>query len=262
MAPVYADHPFKLIQTPTYTRKQENSDFKPDLFIHTATEMAHAHNLMIRGLNAIYLQAPHIVEADVPSFCKYMLGWHTMMHTHHDAEENHLFPYLEQVAGQKIMEVNVEQHRAFDKGLDEFRGYVDAVSAGTEKYDGQRVVRIIDDFGPVLMKHLEEEVPTMAGLGQYGSEEKEFKDMRKILGDLVADELKHLGLGGQVWVFSNVDNNYEGGMWQNWPSEAPAVAKWLVRSVLWRFVHADVAKFGSVDSSGRLRPLYAVPSSE
>jgi hypothetical protein len=53
-----------------------------------ASEMALVHNMIIRGLNSIYLQAPNIkLEKDVKDFLTYMYSWSLLVHMHHDNEE-------------------------------------------------------------------------------------------------------------------------------------------------------------------------------
>jgi hypothetical protein len=59
-----------------------------------------------------------------------------------------------------------------------------------------------------------------------------------------------------LWCFANIDLEYENGMWQSWPP-APAPVKVFMRSVFW-WLNPDARKFGAVDRTGRLQPLYAV----
>ncbi|MBE3047596.1 hemerythrin domain-containing protein [Candidatus Bathyarchaeota archaeon] len=133
--------------------------------------MASLHNIVLRGLNAIYLQAPHIQPADEKSFCAFIANWHSILHLHHAAEEEDAFPLIEKMAGEKgIMEVNVEQHEAFQSGLGALEGYAAGCAAGKETYDGRKVVEIIDGFGAVLAEHLADEIPTIEGLRKYGAE--------------------------------------------------------------------------------------------
>jgi hypothetical protein len=167
MAPVYADHPFSLLPTPIFLAK--DSQVAPDMFDELASEMALVHNVMIRGLNSIYLQAPHIKPADEKSFCKYVALWWTTLHGHHSGEEAMFFPYVEKVTGVAgIMDTNIEQHKAFHDGLDNLKAYADAVIAGQDKYEASRVLALIDDFGPALLQHLSDEIPTILGLRKYG----------------------------------------------------------------------------------------------
>lgn len=167
MAPVYADHPFPLIKSPEFTNKQNGTE--TDMFDHCASEMACVHNLLIRGLNAIYLQALYIKPADEKSFVNYILTFSALLHAHHTGEEVDFFPTVEAMAGEKgMMEANVEQHHAFHDPLEAFDQYIKAIAAGQDKYDGKKVVGLIDAFGPALMQHLADEIPTIQGLRKYG----------------------------------------------------------------------------------------------
>lgn len=131
--------------------------------------MACVHNVVIRGLNSIYLQAPHVQPADEESFCEYIGHWHGIISMHHTAEEEDGFPMIEKMAGEKgIMDDNVEQHRVFHGGLDALGRYAADCVAGSKEYDGKKIVSMIDEFGGELAKHLEDEIPTIEGLRRYG----------------------------------------------------------------------------------------------
>ncbi len=68
--------------------------------------------VIIRGLNSIYRQAPHIKPEDNADFIAYAKCWSEVLHAHHKMEEVSLFPQIEAKTGEKgIMEANVEQHR-------------------------------------------------------------------------------------------------------------------------------------------------------
>ncbi|KAL1838506.1 hypothetical protein VTJ49DRAFT_2613 [Mycothermus thermophilus] len=255
MAPVYADHPFQLLQTPVYLAKQR--DEKTDLFDELASEMVHVHNMIIRGLNSIYLQAPHIKTADEKAFCRYILGWHTLLHEHHDGEEEMLFPYVEKATGVKgIMEANISQHKDFHESLDAVKNYAEAVLSGTEKHSGDKLVAILDELGPILTGHLNNEIPTLLSLRQYADK---LADLPRLFEQEGEKTMKKIGGAGMVFCFANIDLGFEDNMWPNFPP-APAPVKVFIKNVLW-WVHPDVRKFGAVDRSGKLRPLYAVPES-
>lgn len=188
MAPIYADHPFPLLQTPVFLANNKGEKVcnpshptamyflrltttQPDMFDKIASEMAHVHNMLIRGLNSIILQAPHIKSADEKAFCKYIMGWYNLLHSHHSGEEAIFFPTVERMAGTKgIMDTNIDQHKAFHDGVDELKGYAQAVVADQEKYAGTKVVSLIDRFGNPLIQHLADEIPTILSLRQYGEE--------------------------------------------------------------------------------------------
>lgn len=134
-----------------------------------ATEMALVHNLLIRGLNAIYLQAPHVQASDERAFLNHAWCWYTNVHVHHSGEESYLFPLLEDMAGIKgVMDVNVEQHHLFEGGVQIMSQYIRNCLDGKEAYDGKKLVSLIDDFGHILAGHLADEIPTLLGLQQFG----------------------------------------------------------------------------------------------
>ena len=73
--------------------------------------MALGHNVIIRGLNSIYRQAPYIGPQEAVDFVAYGKCWHEVLEAHHKMEETVLFPEIEEKTEMKgIMEVNVEQH--------------------------------------------------------------------------------------------------------------------------------------------------------
>ena len=144
--------------------------------------MAIVHNMLIRGLNSIYLQAPHVLPADALPFLKYSLIWYAQLNVHHLGEEADFFPYIESITGQEsLMGKNVEQHHAFQVGVEGFKSYVDDCLAGKQKFDGNKMVKIIDGFGETLTQHLGDEIPTLLELRKFGLEkmgglEKKFQE--------------------------------------------------------------------------------------
>ena len=139
------------------------------MFDKLASEMAHVHNMLIRGLNSIYLQAPHIKPADEKPFCKYIMGWYDLLHIHHDGEEAMFFPIVEKMTDTKgIMDTNIDQHKAFHDGVDELKGYAQGVIAERGRYSGTKLVSLVDGFGTSLVQHLADEIPTILSLRQYG----------------------------------------------------------------------------------------------
>lgn len=61
--------------------------------------MALLHNCIIRGFNSIWLQAPHIKEADKADFIGYSLTWFKFVKSHHDDEEDNLFNKVADILG-------------------------------------------------------------------------------------------------------------------------------------------------------------------
>lgn len=115
--------------------------------------MALAHNVLIRGLNSIYCQAPHVKPHDQMDFVGYAKNFVNVLTVHHDCEEEDFFVDCEKMSGEAgVMSTNVEQHAAFHDGLHALQDYIIAVSEGSERYDGNRIVELIDAFGETLTK--------------------------------------------------------------------------------------------------------------
>ncbi|KAK0129352.1 hypothetical protein ONS95_001280 [Cadophora gregata] len=165
----WADGPFPLIETPRKRRGIKNPKKEPGA-LSAATEMCLIHNVMIRILNCIYLQAPNVKhDKDIADFTTFMHAFLILLHEHHSNEEKHFFPMLEEYIGTPgWMEKNVEQHHAFAHGLEGFEEYVKALRAGKETYDGVKIQKLVDDFAPVLVEHLSDEIGTFEDLEKFG----------------------------------------------------------------------------------------------
>ncbi len=147
--------------------------------------MALAHNLLLRNLNAIYLQAMGIkLPTDIADFLIMCQIWWETIHHHHRMEEEHFFPLIEEYTGVKgIMESNVNQHDAFAAGVERFRVYVFETNA--ETYDGKKLKTILEGFGAVLRTHLTEEIDSLLALDKYGGDKLE-KSYRKLDAKILA----------------------------------------------------------------------------
>jgi len=133
--------------------------------------MCLVHNVMIRIMNCIYLQAPNVkLEKDITDFTIFMHSFLVLLHEHHGNEEKFFFPMLEEYIGTPgWMEKNVAQHHAFSRGLEGFEEYVKALQGGKAMYDGTKIRKLVDDFAPVLAEHLTDEIVTFEDLESLGN---------------------------------------------------------------------------------------------
>ncbi|KAK3716324.1 hypothetical protein LTR37_006474 [Vermiconidia calcicola] len=204
----WADEPNALIPTAPFSQDSSHEAY------YVATQMALAHNGIIRGLNSIYLQAPRIPRKDLDTirdFLTYCQCWCESMHHHHDAEEAEFFPSIERIAKSPgLMTRNVEQHRAFTPGFEAFQEYASTCRA--EDYDGQRLRSLIEDFAEPLTRHLRDEIDTLRALDVYdsGSIRQAYERLEKLL--MATDNYRIAPL-----VFGTADRNFEGGM-HNFPA--------------------------------------------
>jgi len=243
------DVPYSLIETPRYRLKlagklQTTAD-------QHATEMAIVHNSLLRGLNTIYLQAPNIKELkDVDDFLTYVNTWNVAVHKHHEDEETLVFPLIEKEVGvDGLMEENVIQHKAFSEGLNAFWDYIKAVQAKELPYVGQKVIQLIDNFGPTLREHLTDEINTLLALNQYNI------DWKTVNKAIITHAIKTADKEKQIpFMMCSNDTTFEGGLHNDmWPP-----LPWLPMQLFryWYFPkHKGAWRFGYSNSSGRPQEL-------
>lgn len=158
--------------------------------------MALAHNILVRGLNSIYRQAPYVKPGEQKDFVGYAQNFVNVLTVHHDCEEESFFIAVERMSGEVgVMEKNAQQHHEFHAGLEELQGYLNSVADGVETYDGNRIVKIIDGFGTLLAQHLAEEVQCLVELKRFGPD--------KMRG--LADALKAEGQANLVGSYHTAD---------------------------------------------------------
>lgn len=224
-------------------------------FTAAATHMSIVHNIVIRGLNAIYIQAPHVASSDTPDFIGYCKAWSEFLHLHHSGEEAHFFPTIEKATGVVgIMEPNVHQHAEFSPGLNAFSDYLS--SATTETFSGQKLVELIDVFAKPLTQHLADEIPTILSLRSYGTEKV------NILAISEAEGKHAMGAMSKTiavpFFVTSMDTTYEGGIHKDFPP-APAPVKLLARHLSTKF-NKGYWRFSPCDKAGRPQEMYAAPA--
>ena len=132
--------------------------------------MCFIHNLFFRNLNAVHLQYEQVTKPeDIADFMVFCQCIHEGIHTHHHHEEEFFFPEVEVYTGQAgLMETNLQQHHAFEEGLKRFGQYV--YSTKPHEYNPKDFKEILDSFTPALVKHLNDEIPTLLALEKYGGD--------------------------------------------------------------------------------------------
>ncbi|KAH8703052.1 hypothetical protein BGW36DRAFT_422632 [Talaromyces proteolyticus] len=160
---LWASYPFKLISD---TGLSARPDVSRDHYVIKFTkDMALIHNIVLRGLNASYNQclavAPNTPAAR--DFLIFNQCVFEMLKSHHDMEEDHLFPALENALGQPgAMADNVREHHDFHDGLVRFHDYVFLTEPSN--YDGSTLLAILKSFGSLVEKHLHNEIAPLYDL--------------------------------------------------------------------------------------------------
>lgn len=167
MSKPWADKPFELLIIPGQPDAPTCSN--PGVMA-VCIEMANVHNALLRGLNSIYLQAPHVAQpADVADLMLYTKAWVDTVHHHHSLEETIFFSRVDALAKEAgvpegLMDPNVDQHHAFEPKLHETLAWVEGVRQGETGYDSKTLIGLIDSFAPILTQHLHDEIATLIKL--------------------------------------------------------------------------------------------------
>ncbi|KAK7185604.1 hypothetical protein DPSP01_013569 [Paraphaeosphaeria sporulosa] len=256
MGQPWADQPYTLLPLPGMPgqRTSTNKDV-----LDMAVEMAHVHNLILRGMNAIYHQCEHVTKpGDIKDFVLYIKTWGDMVHHHHSMEETEAFPGWDGIAkaagaSESITSRNVEQHHAFEQGFEELRTYAGEMHEGRAEYDAAKVKDMIERFAPILNVHLHDEVNMILDMEKYDG-----KALKKVM-DAAAQTSVNSADPNLVlpMLFGCYDKTVPGlGKFPPVPFFLPYLnALWFSRK------HQSIWRFNPCDHWGRPRPLaFAGPS--
>jgi len=239
---MWADYPFPLISTPAvevgYT----------DQFVRSASKMALTHNIMIRGMNSIYLQCEYVTPENAHDFVTYCQCWSEFIHNHHRCEEAAYFPVIEKECGMEgIAETNVEQHEAFMSGLHKFDQYVYHIDPYI--FSGHRLVEILDSFAATLQMHLTDEVVWILSLSRFPQLNLARIDMEYGLYVKARSTKTRL----LPFLLSNHDLTYENDIHRWWPTNG-ALRDFFLRYIC-SVVHFGAWRYSCCTLSGRPKPL-------
>ncbi|KAL1982157.1 hypothetical protein VTN96DRAFT_1692 [Rasamsonia emersonii] len=259
----WADEPFKLIPTPSKTL-----DINSHSYIYLASEMAYSHNCLLRGLNSIILQAPHISpagslgysEQDVRDLLFYVAAWVKTVEHHHHTEETCMFPEIEAFTGRPgLLDGPKGQHEEFKSGLERLLRYAQETKPEEYRWEeedgkGGGMKSIIDAFAPSLTRHLYEEIDVFLSLGEFDSD-----GLRACCdkAEQVAKATGNISLLYDVFpcVLGTCDKTYEGG--NNFPP-LPGVLPYVIK--YWFGAYNKGAwRFNPCDFWGKPVPLHFLP---
>ncbi|KAE8445570.1 hypothetical protein EG329_013334 [Mollisiaceae sp. DMI_Dod_QoI] len=235
----WADGPFKLLSTPrvALNGKPESGASK------NASEMALIHNIILRGLNCVYLQARNVQSIqDIQDFMTFCDAWSCTLHSHHKTEETVYFPLLDQQCREKgVASKNHDEHETFLPGLVAFDKFVTGVKEGGS-YDKGIFIEILDDLGPKLEAHLISEIGLLESL------EKDDGIDWDLLGKTMAQHSKKVAdrVREVPFLITNSDITYESGIhgarFPPFPWFVSQIFRWVYIPQLkgaWRFASCD-----------------------
>lgn len=83
----------------------------------------------------------------------------SQLHFHHSIEEQHIFPVLAKKMPEFRKELDLlRQHKHIHAALQKLEAYLEKCRSGEEDMRREEVQRLMDGFGEVLWRHLDEEV--------------------------------------------------------------------------------------------------------
>ncbi|KAI0400191.1 hypothetical protein F4802DRAFT_507532 [Xylaria palmicola] len=182
--------------------------------------MTHAHNVLIRSLNAILQQGPHIPTStdanyrakDVTDFLHYVCCWVKMVHHHHWVGEGFIFPGMGRFGGGPgLMNEPRHQHETFQTGMKNLESYSTITKPQQYQWVGPNGMKqIIDSFSKDLTNHLYAEIGVFLELSDLDSEE--YKKTWATAA-AVAKQSGNLALLFEMVpiVLGSADKTYEGG---------------------------------------------------
>ncbi|KAF8423230.1 hypothetical protein EV426DRAFT_710617 [Tirmania nivea] len=173
-----------------------------DQFARSATKMALTHNVIIRGMNSIYLQCQHVTPQMAASFLLYCRCWAEFIQNHHACEEIAYFPIIEKAVGvEGLSEGNLEQHDAFLAGLQRYVYHAQPI-----QYSGEKLTEIFDSFAATLQSHLTDKVVWIMALSRFqqldiaaiDNYQENYAGIHATWPILVGNLAETTGLGGRV----------------------------------------------------------------
>jgi hypothetical protein len=103
--------------------------------------------------------------ADVKDFLKFCQICIEGVHHHHRLKEEIMFPGIEKDLGEEgIMRINLEQHHAFEKAMEEFKTYVGYTAVSG--YNGDIIKELADKSGELSVSHLRDEIQNISQVGR------------------------------------------------------------------------------------------------
>jgi hypothetical protein len=214
--------------------------------------MAFAHNAMLRGINAIYLQAPHVLSVDAGDFLFFVASWSDWVLHHHILEEKEMFPSFESVPGVTpgSLQHNVVQHHGFSDGLSALQKY--ATTTTPEQYSGTRVQTLIDSFAERFREQLADEIGTLWAMDSVKVDTADSEKLLIIYQNCEAEVGKQDKSIVPPMVLGLCDKTFEGG--NEWP-KMPMGSSYFVHYLFAR-KHRGAWRFLPCDTFRNPRPLF------
>ncbi|KAG5636307.1 hypothetical protein H0H81_008478 [Sphagnurus paluster] len=117
--------------------------------------MVHAHDTFKLGYSTIltHLEAPP--KNDLKNFLGYCQAWALSIESHHNSEEEVVFPFLNQ---KMDFTGEAEQHKVIHENLDRILAMIAEANGDHSKFDAAKLKALMAEFKGPLFTHLDEEI--------------------------------------------------------------------------------------------------------
>ncbi|KAF9530567.1 hypothetical protein CPB83DRAFT_850555 [Crepidotus variabilis] len=200
------------------------------------------HNVIIRALNAIWLNAALVLSEDEQAFVGYALATVSMIRWHHGTQETVVFPRLQS----KIdMRKNMAEHLKIDKKMKEFEEHLQRVQDGAKVFDMAEILELRNSFGVPLVEHFHNEIESFRPKSLYRCSQLELTDLYTAL-----ENHKH-GLRDSAHIYPFLLSAHNREVAPNWPV-VPASVRWVAQHV-GPYVHGHYWKFAPYTTQGQFQ---------
>lgn len=140
--------------------KLSPSEFR--IYNRMAEHMDYYHNMFRATWNTLYTACTtsrRPAHLSLRQFLSTGLDFCSRLETHHGIEEAHIFPVLARKMPAFREELQLlTQHKEIHEGLEKLRDYLEGCRTGERELRLDELKEVMDGFGEVLWKHLDEEV--------------------------------------------------------------------------------------------------------
>ena len=234
------------------------------MFTTGATHMCLLHNAIFRGYNSIALQAARVDDGqDKADFIGYCLTWFKLVKSHHDDEEDNLFPKIQALLkDDTVWEETRKEHASFLGGLAAFHDYLASLVSPLD-FDGDLLLETMASFEKPFAAHFRNEIATIAALADHPNappagtpDEAEAAAVFKAWGKATVSKAGMLDAVPFFLLNHDCSGGFEDGRWAAWPP-MPAPIRWGLVNLVGAW-NSGWWQFSSCDSAGQPQTLYAL----
>ncbi|KAI0133465.1 hypothetical protein BJ170DRAFT_715498 [Xylariales sp. AK1849] len=243
----WANEPWPLFETLSRTQ------YITHPVLHIANEVTHGYNATVRGLNAVYLQAPYVTAAkDIADLLFLTHCWSVWVLDSRILRQTRVFPEFEEILERPgAFPSSLKGELDFGPALHVLSQYAEQTQSTPECYDCRVLQEMIEILAPPLHENLARQISMLVDMiplcGQPGSPEAEFR-----AGRLLQVYLFHEAEASNTMdrylvppmIMRMRDTTYEGG--NSWPGlsvlAVHAIADRLspAHAGAWRFLPCDI----------------------